>query len=100
MSLVGQKVIDSGLDGISGRRANPRPQLVMDELEIVRDLRLGPAADLTADALSVGTKSPGDRATPSPLAAAAMLRVTTRGGVLEVDRVLAIRAPLVTGHTR
>jgi hypothetical protein len=54
---VGQKVIDSVLDGVSGRGADPFPQFVMDELELVLDFRLGPAADLAADALSVGTES-------------------------------------------
>src|SRR6516165_6204056 len=29
-----------------------------------------------------------------------MLRITAVGGVLEVNRVLAVRAPLVIGHTR
>ena len=96
---MGQELIDSVLDGVSGRRADTFPQFVMDELEFVFDLRLGPA-DLTADALSVGAKSLGDRATPPPSAASIMMRVTAVRCMLEVDRVLAVRAPLGVGHAR
>jgi hypothetical protein len=64
------------------------------------DLCLGPAAHFAANAPSVSAEPQGDRAAPPALAAAVVLAVTAVRGVIEVDRVLAVPAPLTVGHAR
>jgi hypothetical protein len=54
---VGQPVVYRILDRISRRRADTLTQFVVEELELVLDFRLGPAADLAADAPAVGAES-------------------------------------------
>ena len=64
-----QPVVDCVLDGVSGRRADSLAELVVEKLELVLDLCLGPAAHFAANAPSVSAKPQGDRAAPPALAA-------------------------------
>jgi hypothetical protein len=76
------------LDRAGGRRVQAAVELSVRLLELVPDLRLGPAGDLAPDPLSVRTEADRDRPDVPVL------------GRIEVDRVLAVTATARGGVRR